>query len=258
MKVSRVLIVTFLICATLPLRADTLKLKSGKVLQGSFMGGDTRQIKFIAEDGHAKTYSLTDVDSLTFAPPPEAPKPAPVSAPAPAPASLPTQVTVPAGTQLLVRMVDTLDSSKTDAGQRFTASLDTNLEANGVIVARKGTAIYGKVLESNSAGRAAGKSKMTIQLTEIVIGGTARPIMTDTFDTEGKGSGKRTARRTIAGAGLGAAIGGIAGNAGKGAAIGATTGGVLSVVQKGDQVQIPSEAQLEFRLQQPVTLPVAK
>jgi hypothetical protein len=250
----KVSVCTLSISLALSVWADTVKFKSGKVLQGSFMGGDTRQIKFADPDGQTNTYSLTEVDSLTFAPLPEAPKPAaPVT-----PASAPTQVTIPAGAQLLVRMVDTLDTSKTDAGQRFTATLDTNLEANGVIAAPKGTTVYGKVLQSNSAGRAAGKSKMSIQLTEIVLDGTARPIVTDVFDTEGKGSGGRTARRTLGGAGLGAAIGAIGGNAGKGAAIGATAGGVLSVVQKGDQVQIPSEAQLEFRLQQPITLPAAK
>jgi len=43
-----------------------------------------------------------------------------------------------------------------------------------------------------------------------------------------------------------------------GAAIGATAGGVGAVVQKGDQVQIPSEAQLEFQLTRPVMLPVAQ
>ena len=254
MKFPRFLILVFVGCLALPAYPDTLKTKDGKTIEGSFMGGDTRHVKFAAVDSNSKTYSLADVDSLTFAPLPEPPKPAPAAAPA----SVPSKVTVPAGAQLLVRMVDTLDTSKTKQGQRFTAALDTNIEANGVIVAKKGTTVYGKVLQSNSAGRAAGKSKMTIQLTEIVIGGTAHPILTDSFDTEGKGSGGRTAKRTLGGAGLGAAIGAMAGNGGKGAAIGATTGGVLSVVQKGDQVQIPAEAQLEFRLQQPVTLPVAK
>jgi len=254
MKLSRLLMLSLLSCLSLPALADTLKLKDGKVIEGSFLGGDTRHVKFASADGGAKTYSINDVDSLLFAPLPEPPKPAP----APTPATASSKVTVPAGTQLLIRMVDTLDTSKTDAGQRFTATLGTNIETNGVIVAKKGTTVYGKVLQSNSAGRAAGKSKMAIQLTEIVIGGTAHPILTDTFDTEGKGSGGRTAKRTLGGAGLGAAIGAMAGNAGKGAAIGATTGGVLSVVQKGDQVQIPSEAQLEFRLQQPVTLPVTR
>jgi hypothetical protein len=233
----------------LPACADTLKLKNGKLIQGSFKSGDGQQIVFADLNGQPMSYSLTYVDSLTFAPLPEPPKPAPAAG---------TLIAVPAGTQLLIRMVDTLDSSKTEKGQRFAASLDTNLAANGVVVARKGTTVYGKVLESASAGRAVGKSKMTIQLTEIVIDGTAMPILTDTFDTEGKSSGGRTARRTLGGAGLGAAFGAIGGNAGKGAAIGATVGGVASVVQKGDQVEIPSEALLEFRLQQPVTLPVAK
>ncbi len=83
------------------------------------------------------SYALKYVDSLTFAPLPEPPKPAP---------AVGTPITVPAGTQLLIRMVDTLDTSKTDAGQRFTASLDTNLAANGLVVARKGTVVYGKGL----------------------------------------------------------------------------------------------------------------
>jgi hypothetical protein len=84
------------------------------------------------------------------------------------------------------------------------------------------------------------------------------PIITDVFDSEGKSSGKRSAKRLLGGAGLGAAIGAIAGNAGMGAAIGAVAGGVGTVVQKGDQVQIPSEAQLSFTLQQPVMLPAVQ
>jgi hypothetical protein len=249
MKFSRFFLLCFLVFLASPSFADKLKLKNGTMVQGLFVEGDAQQIKFSGPDGEVKSYAVPDVSMLTFAPLPP---------PKPAPGPAPSEMTVPAGTQLLIRMVDTLDTSKTDAGQRFSATLDTNLQANGVIVAPKGTTVYGKVLESNSAGRATGKSRMTIQLTEIVIGGTAHPIMTDTFDTQGKGSGGRTARRTLGGAGLGAAIGAMAGNAGKGAAIGAMSGGVLSVVQKGDQVQIPSEAQLEFRLQQPVMLPVAK
>jgi hypothetical protein len=87
----------------------------------------------------------------------------------------------------------------------------------------------------------------------LVIGGNPYPIVTDTFDTEGKSSSHRSAFRLFGGAGLGAAIGAIAGNAGMGAAIGA--GGVGSVVQKGKPIQIPAETQLQFTLQRPVTLP---
>ncbi len=165
---------------------------------------------------------------------------------------------VPAGTVLFVRMVDGLDTSSAYTGQMFSATLSSNLAANGSVVAYGGTTVYGQVVEANSAGRAAGKSQLKLQLTQIIINGTAIPIITDVFDSEGKSSGKRSAKRLLGGAGLGAAIGAIAGNAGMGAAIGAVAGGVGTVVQKGDQVQIPSEAQLSFTLQQPVMLPAVQ
>ena len=138
-------------------------------------------------------------------------------------------------------------------------TLSTNLAANGYVVAPSGTTVYGQVVEAKSAGRVSGASQLKLQLTQIIIGGNAIPIMTDVFDSQkGKSSTRRSLFRTLGGAGLGAAIGAIAGNAGVGAAIGGVAGGVGSVVQRGDQVEIPSEAQLEFRLTQPVMLPVAQ
>ena len=53
------------------------------------------------------------------------------------------KVTVPAGTRILVRMADSIDSSKQKAGFRFTGSLETNLQADDVVVARRGTPVYG-------------------------------------------------------------------------------------------------------------------
>jgi outer membrane lipoprotein SlyB len=94
-----------------------------------------------------------------------------------------------------------------------------------------------------------------LELTDIVVGGTAYPMLTSDYQVKGSSSGKRSAKRVLGGAGLGAAIGGIAGNAGKGAAIGATAGAVGAVAQKGQSVNVPSETLLEFRLQQPASLP---
>ncbi|MGC2767545.1 MAG: YMGG-like glycine zipper-containing protein [Candidatus Acidiferrum sp.] len=88
-----------------------------------------------------------------------------------------------------------------------------------------------------------------------VVGRTAYPLLTGDYQVKGSSSGKRSAKRVVGGAGLGAVIGGIAGNAGKGAAIGATAGAVGSVVQKGKSVNVPTETLLEFRLQQPASLP---
>lgn len=172
----------------------------------------------------------------------------------------PTKVTVPAGTRVLVRMIDSIDSSKQQAGYRFTASLETNLEADDLVVARRGTTVYGRLADVQSAGRMSGGAELTLELTDILISGKAYPLLTSTYEVRGQGQGKKTAGRIVGGTGLGALIGGLAGG-GKGAAIGAVagaaTGTTVSAATKGKQVSVPSESLVEFRLAQPVTLPEA-
>src|SRR5215468_4944733 len=171
------------------------------------------------------------------------------------------RVTIPAGTRILIRTIDSLDSSKQKTGYRFTASLETNLQADDVLVAPRGSTVYGRLAEASSAGRMSGSSQLTLELTDIVINGTAYPLLTSTFEVKGKGEGKKTAGKVLGGTGLGALIGGIAGG-GSGAAIGALAGAAggtaLAASKKGEQLQIPSESLLEFRLEQPVSLPIAQ
>jgi len=164
-------------------------------------------------------------------------------------------VTVPAGTSLLVRMIDAVDSGKNPIGSRFSASLETNLEVGGVVLAPAGTKVYGRLAQTKEAGRMAGKSELQLELTEIVVNGTAYPVLSSDYQVSGKSSGGRSAKRILGGAGLGAAIGGIAGNVGMGAAIGAVAGTTAAIAQKGQKVSVPSETLLEFHLQQPASLP---
>jgi hypothetical protein len=170
------------------------------------------------------------------------------------------RITVPAGTRVLIRTIDPIDSSKQKAGFRFTATLETNLQAEDTVVAPRGTSVYGRLAQASSAGRMKGSSELTLELTDIVIGGTAYPLLTSTYEIKGKGEGGNTAKKVVGGAGLGALIGGLAGG-GKGAGIGALAGAgagtAVAATKKGEQLQIPSESLLEFRLEQPVALPVA-
>jgi hypothetical protein len=171
------------------------------------------------------------------------------------------RVTVPAGTRILIRTVNAIDSSKQKAGYRFTASLETNLQADNVVVARRGTSVYGVLSSASSAGKMKGSSELGLELTEIVINGTSYPLLTSTYEIQGKGEGGNTTKKVVGGAGLGALIGGLAGG-GKGAGIGALAGAgagtAVAATKKGQQLSIPSESLLEFRLAQPVDLPVAR
>jgi hypothetical protein len=171
------------------------------------------------------------------------------------------KITVPAGTRILIRMADSIDSSKQQAGYRFGGSLETNLQADNVVVAPRGTSVFGRLASASSAGKMSGSSELGLELTDIVINGTSYPLLTGMYEIKGSGEGSKTARKVVGGAGLGALIGGIAGG-GKGAGIGALAGAgagtAVAATKKGQQVSIPSESLIEFKLTQPVALPVAR
>ena len=168
---------------------------------------------------------------------------------------------VPAGTRILVRMVDSIDSSKQKAGYKFTATLEANLQAYDVTVAPRGSTLYGVLANASSAGKFKGSSQLTLELTDIMINGSMYPLMTTKYEVKGKGEGKQTTKKVLGGAGLGALIGGLAGG-GTGAAIGvlvgAGAGTAVAASKKGEQLSIPSETLLEFRLEQPTELPIAR
>jgi hypothetical protein len=171
------------------------------------------------------------------------------------------RITVPAGTRILIRTIDPVDSNKQKAGHKFTASLETNLQAEDVVVAPRGTTVYGHLTSASSAGKFKGSSSLTLELTDIMINGTAYPLLTSAYEVKGQGEGKNTAKKVVGGAGLGALIGGIAGGgkgAGIGALVGVAGGTAIAASKKGEQLSIPSESLLEFRLAQPVRLPIAK
>ena len=217
--------------------ADTLQLKNGKTLTGKYAGGAAGTINFQTAEG-MQVIDIGQAASLTFAAPP------PVATPAPAVAQAPSgPVSVPAGTLLLVRLDSPISSDSAAAGQRFSCKLESDLVANGVVVARAGTPVYGRVTKGKKAGRLAGKSELELQLSEINLGGQTVPLATSNYAQAGQGEFRSTARNAAVGAGVGAAFDG-----GEGAAKGAAIGGAVSLLKKGEAVTLPAGSLLEFRL----------
>lgn len=190
----------------------------------------------------------------------DAPAPATADAQA-APANVPGMhaITIPAGTSLLVRMVDSVDSSTNNVGDPFQASLEGPLVVGDTVVAPKGADVYGKLAQAQSSGQLSGKAQLTLELTGIRINGQTVHIESTDYDVAGASRGKQSAERIGGGAVLGAVIGAIAGG-GKGAAVGAAVGGgagtAAQVLTHGPQVRVPSETLLEFKLQQAATVQI--
>jgi len=189
--------------------------------------------------------------------PPPAAAPAPAPTPPPPPPPQPVQVEVPAGTTISIRMIDGVDSSINHTGEQFHASLDAPLVVNDQVIVPRGADVYVRLVQSSSAGHMTGKSELRLELVRLDFQGKSYPLVSSTYEQAGSSRGKRTAATVGGGAALGALIGAIAGG-GKGAAIGAGVGGAGGAVYqgatKGQQVKIPSETKLDFRLEQPCTL----
>jgi hypothetical protein len=251
--------------AAVSARADSLELKNGSLIKGKFMGGTQTSIS-LQVGSSVQSYDVTDIRSLRFGSEAQG---APSSIPSKPPSVPPvigqdevakssSSVTIPAGTQISVRTIDAIDSTKNHVGYRFQASLEEPLWVDGNIVVPRGADVYGRLDESKQTGTFTGRSELKLALTGIVVNGHTLPLVTGEYQVSGKSKGESTAKRTVGGAAVGSIIGALAGG-GKGAAIGAGTGAGVGagseVITKGDQVKIPSETLLEFTLQQSVTIP---
>jgi hypothetical protein len=236
--------------------ADSVHLKGGGVVSGKYLGGTDTSIDFLVE-GRVQRFQVADVESLTFGGKSDASS----GAPSTSAVSSSETVSVPAGTQLRVRMIDSIDSNTNKVGDRFQASLDDDLIVKNAFVAPRGTDVYGRLASAKEAGRIEGRSELKLELTGIVINGQTMPITTGDYSVSGKSRGSDTAKKVGGGAALGALIGAIAGG-GKGAAIGAGVGAgagtAVQVATRGQQVHVPSETLLTFSLAQPTMLPIAK
>jgi uncharacterized protein YcfJ len=170
-------------------------------------------------------------------------------------------VTIPAGTLIPIRMVDTLDSKTTQANTTFRGSLVNDLVVDGMVAARAGATVVGRVITAKDATHFAGSAELSIELTRIDTVDRPMDVVTDAYTKQGAGRGKNTALKTGGGAALGGIIGALAGG-GKGAAIGAVAGGGLGAgangVTRGQQVQIPTETLVSFHLQSPISVTTSR
>lgn len=177
--------------------------------------------------------------------------------PPPPPPPPPRKVTVPAGTQFSIRMTDEVDSEKAQVGDVFHGSISAPVTVDDDTVIPTTADVEGRVVDVKSAGRFAGGSLLTLQLTKLVMNGKSYSIQTDNWSKQGTGKGKGTATKVGGGAAVGAVLGGIFGG-GKGAAIGAAAGAGAgtagSAIGKGQQILLKPEAVITFTLQNSLTV----
>lgn len=245
MRTNRLMILLAGLAAVSVLQADVLKLKSGAV-QGMLVSANSREIVFMGVDGQSRTYAVSSVAGIDFAPLP--PPPASQSA-APNPAVL----TIPAGTQITVRTIDAIDGKTAKAGARYRASIDDPVAVGSQAAIPRGASATLEIVSLQSG------QGMALRLRDINVGGKLYSTSTEYANVEAKGTskGRKAVRRGVGLGALGAGIGAMAGG-GSGAAIGAAVAGGVGVISaagaKGKQINVPSESRLIFALTAPVPM----
>ena len=163
-------------------------------------------------------------------------------------------VMIPAGSMIRIRINQTLDSGRTKAGDTFNGIVVNDVVAEGVVAIPRGASISGTVVAATKSGDLTGRGELSLQLTQVTLGGKTFPVSSDLWDHHGGDKTIETVNKTAIGGGIGALIGAAAGG-GAGAAIGAGVGGALglgsSAASGRGQVYIPSEGLLTFKIAQP-------
>ncbi len=168
-------------------------------------------------------------------------------------------VTIPAGTTIPIIMTTSLDSQTAQPNQTFHASIASDVVVHNRVALPMGAPVLGEVVNAQKAAHFRGRALLAIDLTQVTVYGKKIGLITDTYSKEGQARGGNTAKKAGGGALLGALIGALAGG-GRGALVGAMAGGGagagVNAVTRGKEVQIPSEARVDFHLQAPITLKV--
>jgi len=185
------------------------------------------------------------------------PAPAPVAEQAPPPPPPPPPIVIPAGTNVVVRMGETLSSKTAQTGGAFTGVLANGIAAKGKVVIPAGAGVSGVISEAKSAGKFKGEAILAIRLTSIDVKGVPTTVGTDEYVVTQKGKGKRSAVMIGGGTGAGALIGGLAGG-GKGALIGGLVGagaGTAGAAFTGNkELTIPAESAVSFKTTESITV----
>jgi hypothetical protein len=269
--------------------ADTVRMKDGRRVHGTYLGGSARQVRIEVGD-QIQTLDVTDIERIEFggpaampAPPPPPPPPPPAEAedrprqyndrprqaedrprlmrpdpnpppPPPAPDSQMAQgsIELPSGTNIVVRMIDGVDSETARAGQTFQASLDQPIMLpNGQMAVDRGADVVVKLVDAKESGTFTGRAELALNLQSVRVNGRMVDVNTQSVSRVSNSQGGETAKRGAAGAIIGAGLGAVLGG-GKGAATGAAVGGAAGagtqVITKGQRVRIPSETRLTFVL----------
>ncbi len=161
---------------------------------------------------------------------------------------------IPTGTELDLRLTNSLNSGTAQVEDRFEATSLADLTIDGRVYVAAGAVFRGVVSSVEPGTRTNRTARLTVTFDQMTVAGRAYPIRgTVTQALEGEGV-RGEAGRIGAGAGVGAIIGGLLGGL-KGAMAGVLIGGGGTIAAtEGKEVELPQGTVLKMRFDSPVAI----
>jgi hypothetical protein len=166
--------------------ADTLELADGTLLEGNLIGSSNGIIMFNT-GGSIEAFPDSEVVGIFLSS-------GVATAEARAEAPAPTMLSVPAGTRLVIRTSDTIDSGRHSAGHRFRGQLEGALVVNGVTAVPRGAFFYGRISQAQQSGRLAGSSELAMEFTDVMINDQLIALSTSGLQAQGGNEAGRAYR----------------------------------------------------------------
>ena len=166
-------------------------------------------------------------------------------------------VTVPAGTMIRIRVNQGLSSNHSQPGTTFDGIVVNDIIAGGAVAIPRGAAVQGKVVDAKASGALKGRGELSLQLTQVMMGGKVYPVNSSLWAHNGSDKTIETVNKTAGFGAVGALLGAVAGGgvgAAVGGGIGAAAGLGSSAASGGGQVFVPSEGIVAFNLAQDATV----
>lgn len=170
------------------------------------------------------------------------------------------EVTIPAGTQLRLRLETSHASNSSRIEDRVEAHLVNPVVVNGRTVLPSNTDVTGHVTMARPSGKVKGRGYLAVRFTEMRDDDDTYRVTTRTWAREAPGTKRKDAAKIAVPGAVGGVVGAVI-DGKKGAAIGAGVGAgagtavVLSTA--GEEVRLPRGSTLLVRLSAPLTVRVA-
>jgi len=181
--------------ALIPLSAgaDILMLRDGTQYVGKFVSGSDNSVMFQPDNGTRRSFHLSEVQSIQF----DAVRSGILSHRTDVQNSGTTMNaarTIPAGTSVVVRTNESIDSTQADTGRSYTAAVDQDVTDNaGTILIPHGSEAELVVRDMNKGGTT-GSPELVLDLQSIRMGGQRYLVSTaDVTKSNAEGLGRISA-----------------------------------------------------------------